>query len=77
MGVLRGVIVAACVYLPCARRLRIHYRLNHPHIAHMKDAFLSHEQGHTYINIVMEYVQGGPLLEYVNAHRPVSEQRAR
>lgn len=63
-----------CVLRP--RRLRIHYRLNHPHIAHMRDAFLSHEQGHTYLNIVMEFIQGGALLEYVNDNKP-GEHRSR
>lgn len=43
----------------------------------MRDAFLSDDQGHTYLNIVMDFIQGGTLIQYVNAHRPVSEETTR
>jgi serine/threonine protein kinase len=57
--------------------LCIHYRLHHPHIARIRDAFLSRDLGHKVLNIVMEFVQGGTLIDYVNTHRPVSETTAR
>jgi hypothetical protein len=64
-------------HLHRAPRLRIHHKLHHPHIACMRDAFLSNDQGHTVLNIVMEFVQGGTLIDYINSHRPVSENTAR
>lgn len=52
--------------MTCTCRLRIHYRLHHPHIASMKNVFLSTDNSITYINIVLEYVEGGTLINYVN-----------
>ncbi|MBL8311983.1 MAG: serine/threonine protein kinase [Burkholderiales bacterium] len=56
-----------------ARERVVLARLNHPNIARLLDAGVENEQAF----IVLELVDGQPLLDYVEAHAPRIEQRLR
>lgn len=54
----------ATLGLLLARRLRNHYILNHTHVVKLKNVFLDDDDSH--LNLVLEYADGGGLLQHVN-----------
>jgi len=57
------------------REIEIMKLLNHPHIVRLIDVIESPEQGTTYL--VVEYVSGGELFDYIVANGMVKEKEAR
>ena len=52
-------------------RLGIHHKLNHPLIVKMLDVFISDDN---YLNIVLEYVEHGTLINLINTRAPAPSE---
>lgn len=70
---LRSDLPASRLAARFARERTVLARLNHPNIARLLDAGLAHEQAY----IVLELVDGLPLLDFAHQHAPTVAERVR